>query len=121
MTLRLVARDGCFEVEPEDTLTDRMNLALNSSGEDFVLSLCRNTEYKITAPIFFAFPGQEISTEGYPTDDSRATIIVSGPVSNGTGHTIAIQGTCDTCSNTKIRNIQVCPAILVPISPLFNP
>ncbi|EJD01389.1 uncharacterized protein FOMMEDRAFT_126269 [Fomitiporia mediterranea MF3/22] len=104
---KLSARDDCFNPDPQDTLTDRMNIALNSSGQGFVLSLCPNTEYKIFAPINFAAPSQEISTKGYPTDDSRAMITVAGPISNGTGHSTAIQGGCKTCNNIKLRNIQI--------------
>ena len=84
-----------------------MNIALNSSGDGYILSLCQDTDYLIEAPINFAFPNQEISTVGYPTGPERATLVVNGPVFNGTGHTTAIQGTCDTCSGVRIRNIQV--------------
>jgi hypothetical protein len=74
-----------------------MNIALNSSGPGYILSLCQGTEYYIEAPIMFAFEEQEISTEGYPIEeedgtDLRATLVVSGPVSNGSGHTTAIDG-----------------------------
>ncbi|KAJ7893432.1 hypothetical protein B0H14DRAFT_2684897, partial [Mycena olivaceomarginata] len=60
-------------------------------------------------PLLFAAPNQEISTEGYPTDDSRATLVVDGPVANGTGHTTAhrLVGTCDSCSGIILRNIQI--------------
>lgn len=61
----------------------------------------------IQAPILFAAPNQEISTVGYPTDNSRATLVVNGPVFNGTGHTTAIDGTCANCSGIILRNIQV--------------
>ena len=61
----------------------------------------------IQAPILFAAANQEISTEGYPTDNSRATLVVSGPVSDGQGHTTAIDGTCANCSGITLRNIQV--------------
>jgi hypothetical protein len=60
----------------------------------------------IQAPILFAAPNQEISTAGHPTDDSRATFVVSGPVADGTGHTTAVDGTCTNCSGVKLRNIQ---------------
>jgi hypothetical protein len=96
-----------------------MNLALNSSGPGFVLRLCRNANYMIQAPILFAAPYQEISTEDYPTDDSRATLVVSGPVSNGTGHTTAIDGTCTNCSGIILRNIQV--RVPVPVTLSFCP
>ncbi|KAI0286457.1 hypothetical protein BC826DRAFT_1048396 [Russula brevipes] len=97
----------CISPDPVANVTDRLNLALNSSGPAFVLRLCPNAYYMIQAPIRFVAPNQEISTLGYPTDDSRATLIVSGPVSNGVRHTTAVNGTCDNCSGVILRNIQV--------------
>ncbi len=97
----------CISPDPANTVTDRLNIALNSSGPGFVLQLCPNAHYMIQAPILFAAPNQEISTVGYPTDDSRATLVVDGPVANGTGHTTAVDGTCPNCSGVKLRNIQV--------------
>ncbi|KAI0254812.1 pectin lyase fold/virulence factor [Lactifluus subvellereus] len=98
---------GCIPPDPANTVTDRLNIALNSSGPGFVLRLCPNAYYLIQAPILFAAPNQEISTVGYPTDDSRATLVVSGPVANGNGHTTAVDGTCANCSGIKLRNIQI--------------
>ena len=98
---------ACISPDPANTVTDRLNAALNSSGPGFVLHLCRDAQYMIQAPILFAAPNQEISTLGYPTDNSRATLVVSGPVSNGQGHTTAIDGTCANCSGIILRNIQV--------------
>lgn len=72
-----------------------------------MLPLCPGGQYLIQAPILFAAPNQEISTLGYPTDDKRATLIVNGPVANGTGHTTAVDGTCSSCSGVKLRNVQV--------------
>ncbi|KAH9015928.1 hypothetical protein EDB85DRAFT_2076291 [Lactarius pseudohatsudake] len=92
---------------PANTVTDRLNIALNSSGPGFVLQLCPNAHYMIQAPILFAAPDQEISTVGYPTDDSRATLVVNGPVANGTGHTTAVDGACSNCNGVKLRNIQI--------------
>jgi len=88
-------------------VTDRLNLALQSSGTGFILSLCPSAQYMIQAPIVFTAPNQEISTLGYPTDDSRATLVVSGPVANSQGHTTAVDGTCGNCNGVKLRNIQV--------------
>jgi hypothetical protein len=101
-------RDGsCEPADPANTVTDRLNNLLTHGGDGFVLSLCPSTQYLITAPLAFASPNQEISTQGYPTDNSRATLVVNGPVENGQGHTTAVDGTCATCSGIKIRNIQV--------------
>ena len=100
---------SCVSPDPANTVADRLNQALTSGGNGFVLSLCPGKQYFITKPITFTAPNQEISTQGYPTGDVRATLVVNGPVSNGTGHTTAVDGTCTNCSGLKLRNVQVCP------------
>lgn len=72
-----------------------------------MLSLCPSQQYLIEAPLLFTAPNQEISTAGYPTDGTRAMLVVNGPVANGVGHTNAVDGTCANCSGVKLRNIQV--------------
>lgn len=106
---RMAARDSssCEPSDPANTVTDRLNNLLKNGGDGYVLNLCPNAHYLIQAPILYAHNNQEISTVGYPTDDSRATLVVSGPVSNGQGHTTAVDGTCANCSGIKLRNIQI--------------
>lgn len=99
---------SCVSPDPANTVTDRLNQLLSTGGNGYVLSLCPGLQYLITKPILFAAPNQEISTQGYPTGNDRATLVVNGPVSNGTGHTNAVDGTCTNCSGVKLRNIQVC-------------
>ena len=88
----------CVNPDPSNTLTDRLNIALNSSGSGFRLRLCLNTTYAIQAPILFAAQNQEISTVGLPVEsengtDLRATLLVNGPMTDdGTGHTTAVDG-----------------------------
>ncbi|KAI9063337.1 hypothetical protein FKP32DRAFT_1592598 [Trametes sanguinea] len=103
----LHARDDCEPADPLNTLTDRLNTLLNSSGPGYILPLCPSVQYFIQAPILFAAQDQEISTVGYPTGDERATLVVAGPVANGQGHTTAVDGTCQNCSGVKLRNIQI--------------
>lgn len=102
---------SCVSPDPQNTVTDRMNQLLSSGGNGYVLSLCPGQQYFITKPIAFVAPNQEISTQGYPTGNDRAMLVVSGPVSNGQGHTNAIDGTCTNCSGVKLRNIQVCSCL----------
>ncbi|KXN89470.1 hypothetical protein AN958_05632 [Leucoagaricus sp. SymC.cos] len=97
----------CEPPDPANTVTDRLNTLLNSSGPGFVLQLCPGAQYLIQEPLFFAFPDQEISTLGYPTGDERATLVVNGPVANGQGHTTAVDGTCANCSGVKLRHVQI--------------
>lgn len=104
--MELHARDDCEPADPLNTLTDRLNTLLNSSGSGYTLPLCPSTQYYIQAPILFYAPYQEISTVGYPTGDERATLVVVGPVANGQGQTTAVDGTCANCTGVKLRNIQ---------------
>ncbi|KAK0491487.1 hypothetical protein IW261DRAFT_91915 [Armillaria novae-zelandiae] len=97
----------CVDPNPANTITDRLNTLLNSSGAGYRLPLCAGAEYLLQSPILFAAPQQEISTVGYPTGDERATLVINGPVFNGTGHTTAIDGTCANCAGIKIKNIQI--------------
>ncbi|KAG1735392.1 hypothetical protein EDB19DRAFT_1724199 [Suillus lakei] len=101
------AASDCEPADPSNTLTSRLNTLLNSSGSGYVLNLCPSTQYLIQAPILFAAPNQEISTVGYPTDNSRAVLVVNGPVSNGTGQTTAVDGTCANCDGVRLRNVQI--------------
>lgn len=106
-TPTLHSRDDCEPPDPLNTLTDRLNTLLNSSGPGYTLPLCPSTQYYIQAPILFYAPNQEISTVGHPNGDERATLVVNGPVALGSGHTTAVDGTCQNCSGITLRNIQV--------------
>ncbi|OBZ70388.1 hypothetical protein A0H81_09669 [Grifola frondosa] len=103
----LHTRDDCEPANPLNTLTDRLNTLLNSSGPGYILPLCPSTQYYIQAPILFFSPDQEISTVGYPTGEERATLVVAGPVADGQGHTTAVDGTCENCSGVKLRYVQI--------------
>lgn len=99
--------NNCEPPDPANTVTDRLNTLLNSTGPGYTLQLCPGAQYLIQEPLFFSFPDQEISTFGYPTGDDRATLVVNGPVANGQGHTTAVDGTCANCSGVKLRHVQV--------------
>ncbi|TFK94255.1 hypothetical protein K466DRAFT_510078 [Polyporus arcularius HHB13444] len=103
----LHGRADCEPADPANTVTDRLNALLNSSGPGYTLPLCPGAQYLIQAPILFAAPDQEISTVGYPAGDDRAILVVSGPVANGQGHTTAVDGTCANCSGVKLRHVQI--------------
>ena len=103
----LYARADCEPADPANTVTDRLNTLLNSSGDGYILPLCPSTNYLIQAPILFAAPNQEIRTVGEPYGDERATLVVAGPVANGTGHTTAVDGTCQNCNGVRLRHVQV--------------
>ncbi|KAF7332675.1 Poly polymerase pla1 [Mycena kentingensis (nom. inval.)] len=104
---RRARRSDCVDPDPANTVADRINALFKTSGPGYVLNLCQNREYVLQSTIYFAAPGQEISTLGYPTDGSRALLTVDGPVANGTGHTTAVDGTCADCDGVVLRNVQV--------------
>ncbi|KAJ6515297.1 hypothetical protein C8R45DRAFT_1086515 [Mycena sanguinolenta] len=82
--LELSRPDDCVDPDPANTAAHRINTLLNSSGPGYVLQLYKHT-----------------------TDDPRATLVVNGPVANGTGHTTAVVGACDDCSGITLRNVQI--------------
>ncbi|KAF8759805.1 Right handed beta helix region [Rhizoctonia solani] len=89
-------------------LASRQQTNTCNGGPNYVLSLCPNTTYDITAPLEFANKYQEISTLGYPIDDQRAVLRVNGSRADEQGgHTVAIGGGCDQCEGIQIRNIQI--------------
>ncbi|KAH9948810.1 hypothetical protein B0H21DRAFT_215485 [Amylocystis lapponica] len=95
-------RDDCEPADPQNTVSDRLNTLLNTSGTGYVLPLCPSTQYYLTAPLQFFAPNQEISTAGYPTGDDRATLVVSG-----VNQTTAVDGQCQNCNGVILRNVQI--------------
>lgn len=116
-----------------DNSTDTAGLQelITNGGEGYVLSLCAGQVYAIEQPLNFTSSGQvslctlcslelqlisvcsaeqEISTESYPTDSSRATLFINGSredTAERVAHIIAIQGICNNCSDVRVWNIQV--------------
>ncbi|KAL1734432.1 hypothetical protein EV714DRAFT_281175 [Schizophyllum commune] len=105
----LVSRDDsdCISSDPAETVTDRLNKAFESGGQGYKLQLCPGETYTLTDTIFYTAPGQELSTAGYPTGDDRALLVINGAINNGTGHTTAVDASCDDCDNTSLRNVQI--------------
>lgn len=92
---------------PNNWTVADMNELLSYKGVNFTLTLCSSTTYSLETTIIMTAPGQEISTEGYPTDETRAMLVVNGSTDPKTGLTTAIYAACPTCNYTKIRNIQI--------------
>lgn len=89
---------ACISSGDETTIND----LLSTGGANTLVSLCANAVFNLKHPIIFTAHNQELSTEGYPTDSTRATLIVTG-----VNQTAAIYGNCVECSGLKLRNIQV--------------
>lgn len=100
-------QQDCVSPDPAETVTDRLNTLLNSSGPGYILPLCQNATYRLTAPLFYTAEGQEISTVGYPIGDERATLLVDGFWNDTNGHSVAVQGNCIGCNNIVLRYVQI--------------
>ncbi len=111
VTTRPRQASSCFPADPNNTIADRLNAALSAQGATGLsIQLCPDTTYPITSPIKFAFPNQEITTQGFPGLDlsHRANVVVSGSTANdGTGHTMAFDGSCNTCMSVALRYVQI--------------
>ncbi len=88
------AATGCIASGTEADI----NAALVGSGAKAVL--CPDAVFELAAPVVFTAPGQEISTQGYPTDRTRAVLLVRGG-----NQTTAVNGGGQ--SGVVLRNVQV--------------
>lgn len=88
---------------------DDINSALVGVGA--VAVLCPQAVFKLTSPVEFTAPGQQLYTSGSPTDDSRALLHVAHP-----DLVTAVQGNHD-----RIRLAHVIVDIDVHVRSLFTP
>ncbi|KZO93628.1 hypothetical protein CALVIDRAFT_471040, partial [Calocera viscosa TUFC12733] len=96
----------CIPSYPEWDLTSRLQSHLRFPGD--VLALCPSQSYRLDWPLNFTAPDQEIVTLGFPTDHTRATLVVAGHLSGlNANHSTAIDGRCGACHRVKVRHIQV--------------
>jgi len=92
-----VADAACVSDGDQNTI----NKLFSSGGANTVVQLCAGVTISVTGPVECTAPNQEISTEGYPTGATRATLLATNDVST------VITGSTAQCLGFKIRNIQV--------------
>jgi hypothetical protein len=78
-----------------------INNAFSAGGAGTIVQLCPNAVLSITGSIQFTADNQEISTQGYPTGTSRATIKIAP------GNTVATLISGASHSGIRILNIQL--------------
>lgn len=88
---------GCISSGDQNTI----NSAFSSGGAGAVVQLCQNTVISITGSIQFTAENQELSTDGYPVDGTRATV----QIAPGNNASTLISGAW--YSGIRILNIQV--------------
>ncbi|KAJ9136859.1 Acyltransferase LovD [Pleurostoma richardsiae] len=93
-----LAAAACISSGPASTV----NAALQAGGTGAVVQLCPDAVISITdSSITFTAANQELSTQGYPVDDTRATVIIEP----GSNISSAIWGRA--MSGVKVLNLQV--------------
>ncbi|WVQ96238.1 hypothetical protein IAU59_003342 [Kwoniella sp. CBS 9459] len=84
------------------TDTDGLQKLLTDGGAGYTLQLCAGMVYELQDSLNYTAANQEISTEGYPTDESRATLVMVG-----FNKTTSVRATDENLSGAKLRNIQI--------------
>ncbi|KAM7218718.1 hypothetical protein V8F06_005872 [Rhypophila decipiens] len=78
-----------------------INSALQRGGSGAVVQLCPSSVFTISETIQFTAPNQELSTQGYPTDGTRAKVVIAP----GSNITSAVWGRWT--SGVKVRNLHI--------------
>lgn len=79
-----------------------INAAFSAGGAGTIVQLCASAVITIHNTITFTADNQELSTQGYPTGDTRGTIILNA---QGTNVTALIEGS--SRHGIRLLNIQV--------------
>ncbi|WWD18586.1 hypothetical protein CI109_103039 [Kwoniella shandongensis] len=87
---------------PNTSDTSALQSLIQQGGAGYTLQLCAGQTYNLTDTLNYTAANQEISTEGYPQDDTRATLIITG-----FNKTSAVQAQSDGLSGAKLRNVQI--------------
>lgn len=95
--LLALASGACISSGDENTI----NNALNAGGAGAIVQLCANALIQVAGQITFAAENQEISTEGYPTDNTRGTI----QIATGNDASTIIAG--GSFNGIRIKNVQI--------------
>ena len=88
---------ACISTGNQDTI----NSAFTAGGAGTVVQLCPSATILISASIHFSADNQELSTQGYPTGNTRATIRIA----SGNNVATLIQGAGN--SGVRIKNLQL--------------
>ena len=92
-----LASGACISSGDQNTI----NSALSAGKAGAIVQLCANAVIQVSGQITFTAENQEISTRGYPTDSSRATI----QIAPGNSASTIIGG--GSFSGIRIQNIQI--------------
>ncbi|GAA5946593.1 hypothetical protein JCM3775_007375 [Rhodotorula graminis] len=95
----LLKRAACVDSTADDMLISSL---FHYGGAGTVVELCPGATIKLTNPVHFTAADQVLTTQGSPTGDTRATLVVTGQ-----DQACAIFGACQGCDNIVVESIQV--------------
>ncbi|GAA5856342.1 hypothetical protein JCM9279_005732 [Rhodotorula babjevae] len=95
----LLKRAACIDSTADDLLITSL---FHYGGAGTIVELCPGATIKLKNPVQFTAAEQVLTTQGNPTDDSRATLVVTGQ-----DQACAIFGACQGCDNVVVESIQV--------------
>jgi len=90
------AKQTCHKTADHRTI----NKAFSDGGPGMKVFLCPGHTYSLTGTIVFTSADQELATMGYPTDSTRARLVVDSEVL-----VTAVQGDCRRCARVSIRSV----------------
>ncbi|GAA5893364.1 hypothetical protein JCM8208_004420 [Rhodotorula glutinis] len=95
----LLKRAACVDSTADDMLISSL---FHYGGPGTVVELCPGATIKLKNPVYFSAANQVLTTQGNPTDSSRATLVVTGQ-----DQACAIFGACQGCDNVVVESVQV--------------
>lgn len=100
--VRLDTRQAATCIDSSSNGTD-IQLALYYGGEGTTVYLCPGATIPLYDTIYITAPWQTIATQGYPTGNTRATLVVQGE-----NLATAIMMSCgNNCLGSALRNIAI--------------
>ncbi|BGP07330.1 hypothetical protein JCM10049v2_003161 [Rhodotorula toruloides] len=97
--VRRQATTTCLDSTANDTVISSL---FYYGGAGTVVELCPSANIQLQNAIFFSAANQVLTTQGNPTDSTRATVTVAGQ-----NQSCAIWSQCAGCDNISVQNIQV--------------
>ncbi|BGP54902.1 hypothetical protein JCM8202_003413 [Rhodotorula sphaerocarpa] len=93
------ATTSCIDSSANDTVISSL---FHYGGAGTTVELCPGAVINLQNAIFFTAKQQVLTTQGNPSDDSRAKLIVQG-----SDQSVAIYAACQFCDDIVISNIQI--------------
>ncbi|WWC70872.1 uncharacterized protein I206_104824 [Kwoniella pini CBS 10737] len=102
LTSAILAITASAACTPNTVDTAGLQKLITDGGAGYTLQLCSSQIYELSEQLNYTAANQEISTEGYPTDDTRATLKMVG-----FNKTTSVMAQDAGLNGAKLKNIQI--------------